>query len=243
MTKSKIKEKLNIVFEDNHILVVVKPHNLPVCEDGTGDIDLLRILKQYLIEENNKIGDAYLGLVHRLDRPTGGVMVFAKTSKAASRLSAAIREGEMEKKYLAVLDGIPNKKQDELVHYLFKKDSTNEVYSVPMTTLGAKKAVLNYKVLETKDKYSLVDVRLVTGRSHQIRVQMATQGTPILFDRKYGREKDINSKLPLALWAAEIKFKHPVTKELMAFRVFPPGDKSPWKIFNIDLHLNISIKY
>ena len=118
MELDKLLDNINIVFEDNHLLVAVKPHNMPVCEDSSGDWDLLRILKEYLKRKYNKPGDAFLGLVHRLDRPTGGVVVFAKTTKAASRISESLKAGEVEKKYIAVLDGVPQEKQSELVHYL-----------------------------------------------------------------------------------------------------------------------------
>lgn len=242
MDLDKLIDNINIVYEDNHLLIVVKPHNLPVCEDSTNDADLLRILKAYLVKTYDKSGDAYLGMVHRLDRPTGGVMVFAKTSKAAGRLSESLVQGEFDRKYLAVLDGIPQEKQNELVHYLIKNEAKNEVVAVPMTTVGAKKAILDYRVLDTKNKYALVSVSLQTGRAHQIRVQMASMGTPVLFDRKYG--KNISTKpIPIALWAVEVKFPHPISKEIMAFRVFPPEDRVPWKNFNISLFLNINIKF
>jgi len=235
-------DNINIVYEDNHLLVVVKPHNLPVCEDSTGDMDLLRLLKAYLVKTYDKPGDAYLGLVHRLDRPTGGVMVFAKTSKAAARLAESLSQGEMDRKYLAVLDGVPQEKQNELIHYLIKNEAKNEVVAVPMTTEGAKKAILDYRVLEVIDKYALVSVSLQTGRAHQIRVQMAAIGAPVLFDRKYGRT--ITDKpIPIALWATELKFPHPTTREIMTFRVFPPDDRIPWKSFNIPLFLNVNIKF
>ncbi len=235
-------DNINIVYEDNHLLVVVKPHNLPVCEDITGDMDLLRLLKAYLVKTYEKPGEAYLGLVHRLDRPTGGVMVFAKTSKAAARLSQSLLQNEMERKYLAVLDGVPQEKQNELVHYLIKNEAKNEVVAVPMTTDGAKKAILDYRILEVIDKYALVSVTLQTGRAHQIRVQMASIGTPVLFDRKYGRTLP-NRPIPIALWAAELKFPHPISREILTFRVFPPEDRIPWKSFNIPLFLNVNIKF
>lgn len=231
---------INIVYEDNHLLVVVKPQNLPCCEDSTGDPDLLSLMKIYLKEKYDKKGEAFLGLVHRLDRPTGGVMVYAKTSKAAARLSEEIKDGDMEKKYFTVVYGAPKEAQNELIHYLLKDTNNNIVYSVPMATEGAQKAILLYKVLESKNNLSLVEVRLKTGRSHQIRVQMATIGTPLYGDQKYSNGKAELGNL--ALWATELKFIHPVTKEKLMFRVYPPETETPWKYFDINRFLTINIK-
>lgn len=174
---------LKIVYEDNHILVVVKPYDVPVQADESGDPDMLTMLKQYLVEKYNKPGEAYLGLVHRLDRPTGGVMVFAKTSKAASRLCEAIRDGSVEKRYLAIVDGAPRYSADKLTCYLKKFPDTNTVKVVPALSEGAKYAELDYKVLAKKTDVSLVMVNLVTGRGHQIRVQLANMGNPIVGDK------------------------------------------------------------
>ena len=208
---------LKIVYEDNHVLVVVKPYDVPVQADESGDPDMVNMLKQYLVETYNKPGDAYLGLVHRLDRPTGGVMVFAKTSKAASRLCQAIRDGEVEKRYLAIVDG----------------------KVVPALSEGAKYAELVYKVLCSKHDVILVLVNLVTGRGHQIRVQLSNMGNPIVGDKKYGNND--KSKCPLCLWACELKFEHPVSGKEMTFRVYPP-EVAPWTIFDMNAYLNISIK-
>lgn len=235
-------DDINIVFEDNHVLVVVKPQNLPVCPDGSGDIDLLTLLKEYLKEKYDKKGDAFLGLVHRLDRPTGGVMVFAKTSKAANRLSEELKIGELEKRYFTIVHGIPKEKQGELVHYLVKNPSKNIVYTVPMATEGAKKAVLNYKVLAVNDKMSLIDVRLKTGRSHQIRVQMSSIGAPLFGDQKYADGRTLPN-YNIALWSVELKFFHPITREKLVYRVYPPVDDIPWKYFDINRFLAINIKF
>ncbi|MEG1520809.1 MAG: RNA pseudouridine synthase, partial [Clostridia bacterium] len=183
-----MKEELQVLFEDNHIIVVVKPQNIPSQADISGDEDMLTIIRNYLKKKYGKPGNVFVGLVHRLDRPTGGVMVFAKTSKAASRLSEAIREGEFEKTYLAVVDGKPKEDEGTYVHYLKKNTMTNMVYVVPSATDGAKRAELNYQVLEAKGKFNLVRVQLITGRGHQIRVQMSTEGTPICGDSRYGSE-------------------------------------------------------
>lgn len=235
-------EDLQVVYEDNHVIVVVKPQNIPSCPDETGDKDILTLVKEYLIKKYEKKGDAYVGLVHRLDRPTGGVMVFAKTSKAASRLSEGIKNGEFEKKYLAVVVGEPKEKSFlNLTHYLVKDSSRNMVFSVPLATEGAKKAVLDYATLDTKNGLSLLSVRLHTGRAHQIRVQMQTIGNPLFGDQRYGEGKTPVG-FDLALWAVELKFIHPTTKEKMTFRVYPPIDNVPWSYFDVNRFLSISIK-
>ncbi len=230
---------LQIVYEDNHILVVVKPIDIPVQADESKDADMLTMLKQYLVEKYDKPGDAYLGLVHRLDRPTGGVMVFAKTSKAASRLCQAIRDGEVEKRYLTIVEGTPRYKADKLTCYLKKFQDTNTVKIVPALTEGAKYAELDYKLLATKNNVSLLLVNLITGRGHQIRVQMAGMGNPIVGDKKYGKGERL--KLPLCLWATELRLCHPVTGKEMVFRVYPP-ETPLWTSFDMDAYLNITIK-
>lgn len=235
-------EDLNIVYEDNHIITAVKPQNIPSCPDGTGDKDMLSAVKEYLIDKYDKKGDAFAGLVHRLDRPTGGVMVFAKTSKAASRMSESFREGDAEKKYLAVVVGSPREKSVlGLTNYLLKDGAKNMVYNVPMATEGAKRAVLDYTTIASDDSLSLVSVRLHTGRAHQIRVQMSVLGNPLFGDQKYGQGKS-PAGFNLALWATELKFTHPTTKERMVFRVYPPVEEVPWKYFDINRYLAISIK-
>ena len=163
---------INIVYEDNHLLVVVKPQNMPVAEDQSGDDDLLNALKRYLKDKYEKPGEAYLGLVHRLDRPTGGVMVFAKTSKAAARLQESIKSGDFEKRYLAVTTGIPKEKKAFLKNALYKDEAKNTVYCVPIATEGAKLALMEYDTMETRENLALLDIHIYTGRSHQIRVQL-----------------------------------------------------------------------
>ena len=230
---------IDILFEDNHLLVVSKPMNVPVQGDESGDIDLLTMLKQYLVEKYNKPGDAFLGLVHRLDRPTGGVMVFAKTSKAASRLSEQLRNGDVEKKYLAILEGVTRERSEKLTCYLKKFQGENLVRVVPQLTEGAKYAELDYKLLESKENTSLVQVNLVTGRGHQIRVQMASIGNPIVGDRRYGNGEKYS--LPLHLWASELRFQHPVGGQQMTFRVYPP-ETGLWQMYDVDKYLSITIK-
>jgi 23S rRNA pseudouridine1911/1915/1917 synthase len=242
MSKFLTVDDLNIVYEDNHIIVVVKPQNVPSCPDDSGDPDLLSVIREYLVKTYDKPGNAFVGLVHRLDRPTGGVMVFAKTSKAAARLSDTIQLGELEKRYFAILVGTPKLKQiNYLTNYLKKDTERNIVFLAPMYEEGSKKAVLSYKILEEANSMSLADIKLHTGRSHQIRVQLANLGTPLFGDQKYGGDKTPVG-YNLALWAVEMKFSHPVTKEKMVFRVYPPIEETPWKYFDCKRFLNITIK-
>ncbi len=230
-------DDLIILHEDNHIIVVLKPQNVPTCEDESKDRDMLTIIKEYVKETYNKQGNVYLGLVHRLDRPTGGVMVFAKSSKAASRLSQQLVDGDFEKRYYTVLVGEPKEEKATLTHYLKKNAVNNMVYVCPQTVSGAKMARLDYTVLDSKNGVSLTDVRLHTGRSHQIRVQMNAIGTPVYGDMRYGGEKA--KKGYLALWAYYLSFTHPVSKERMVFRVQPPKDNTPWNVFDTDRSVKI----
>ena len=230
-------EDLTILHEDNHIIVVLKPQNVPSCEDESKDKDMLTMIKEYIKQTYNKQGNVYLGLVHRLDRPTGGVMVFAKSSKAAARLSEQMKNGDFEKRYYTVLVGEPKEEKATLTHYLKKNAVNNMVYVCPATVIGAKMARLDYTVLEVKDGLSLTDVRLHTGRSHQIRVQMSSMGTPVLGDMRYGGEKA--KKGYLALWAYYLAFTHPVSKERLVFRVQPPKENAPWTLFDTDKSVKI----
>ena len=219
----------NIIYEDNHIIVVIKPHNISVQEDESKDPDMLTIIKEFLKERDNKPGNVFLGLVHRLDRPTGGVMVFAKTSKAASRLSAQLKDKKLKKHYLCVVNGKPQIAENQLVTYLKKDEKTNTVKIAPQYEEGAKEAILNYKVIDSKDKYSLLEVDLITGRSHQIRVQTSAQlNTPIYGDFKYGDKVHGGN---LALWAYQLTFTHPVTKENLKFKVAPDYNNPAFKFF------------
>ncbi len=220
---------LDVLYEDNHIIVVVKPQNMLTQGDSSGDPDILSEVKQYIKEKYNKPGEAFVGLVHRLDRPTGGVMVFAKTSKAANRLSRSIREGEFTKKYFAIVHGDNLKQSDTLTHYLVKDVRANVVRIAPPLVEGAKECKLKYDVLASTNNMSLVSVELFTGRSHQIRVQMAAIKHPLVGDKKYG----VEDKSPrLALFASDLSFPHPTTKQILRFHVVPEYDKSPWNMFD-----------
>ncbi len=239
MAKKFTMEDVVILHEDNSILVVVKPQNIPSQADASGDLDLLNLLKGYIKEKYNKPGNVYLGLVHRLDRPTGGVMVFAKNSKAAERLSKQIVDGDMNKLYLATVLGAPKDKKATLVNYLKKNSLTNNVYVATFGDHDAKRAELSYELLQTNDAMSLVKVQLGTGRSHQIRVQFSAISCPVFGDVRYGG--DIYGKgHNLALWAYRLELNHPVTKERMVFVAYPP-EKEPWVNFDIAKHVEFFV--
>jgi 23S rRNA pseudouridine1911/1915/1917 synthase len=221
-----------ILFEDNHVLGVTKPVNIPSQEDATGDPDMLTILKQDIKERYNKPGNVFLGLVHRLDRPVGGAMVFAKTSKAASRLSEAVRSRSFRKQYVAVVHGIPSKTSGRLVNMLYKDVKTNTVYVTSKGTDGAKEAILDYTVLQTAEGFSLVLIELHTGRPHQIRVQLSHAGHPLFGDQKYGSKVN-KAGQQIALWSVLVGFPHPVTKEEIAIRSMP-ASVYPWSLFSMD---------
>ena len=216
--------KINIIYEDNHLLVIEKPINIPVQKDNSHDIDLITMLKDYRKKNENKPGDAYIGLIHRLDRPVGGIMVFAKTSKAAARLSDQIRTNTFHKTYIAVVHGtIP--KDGTLEDYLIKNERENISY-VTSKEKG-KYSKLEYKLLDTKDNLSLVRINLITGRPHQIRVQFSSRNHPLLGDSKYG---DNPNNINIALYAKSITFKHPTTKKELTFTL-PKPNRYPFNLF------------
>ena len=230
-------EELNILHEDNHIIVVLKPQNVPSCEDESKDENMLSLIKEYIRVKYDKPGNVYVGLVHRLDRPTGGVMVFAKSSKAAARLSEQMKNGDFEKRYYAVLTGTPREKKATLKNYVKKNVINNMVYVCPPTTVGAKFAQLDYDILDEKSNLALADIRLHTGRTHQIRVQFSAINCAVYGDMRYGGEKA--KKGNLALWAYYLAFTHPVSKERMVFRVQPPKDVNPWQNFDTEKSVTV----
>ncbi len=231
------KADFDILYEDNHLIVVVKPQMTACCPDESKDDNLLDMVKRYLKTAYNKLGNVYLGLVHRLDRPTGGVMVYAKTSKAAARLSEGMQAGEFEKKYLVGLCGTPEAERGTLSNYLRKNTVNNMVYICTPSEDGAKYAELDYKVLESKGKYSLAEVRLHTGRTHQIRVQMAGISHPVYGDMRYGGA--LAQKGKLALWAYSLSFLHPTTKERLKFIAYPPETEGVWQLFDLSKAIEI----
>lgn len=221
-------KNLKILYEDNHIIVVEKPVNIPSQADKTGDEDMLTIIKKYIKEKYNKPGDVYLGLVHRLDRPTGGVMVFAKTSKAASRLCEQVREKKMHKSYLCIVDGKLDKTRDTWRDFLLKNEKSNTSKVVKEGTKNSKEAILDYEVVKYNEEIdmSVVKVNLYTGRHHQIRVQFASRNHSLSGDQKYGTR---GRGKQLALWAYKLTFIHPTKKEEMVFEDYPEKLGS-WKI-------------
>lgn len=224
---------LNVLYEDNHLLVVEKPRNMPVQEDASQDPDLLNAAKDYLVEKYNKPGEAFLGLVHRIDRPVGGVILFGKTSKGASRISNEIRLNRFDRKYYTVVRGVPEEKNGTLIDYLLKDTKTNISSVVKSKVPDSKKAKLDYEILQVDEQQnlSLLAIKLHTGRSHQIRVQLAHMGYPIYGDQKYGQHINQPGE-QIALWAYELAVKHPTKDEIITVSCMPPHEY-PWTQFNI----------
>ena len=221
-------DRLKVIYEDNHIIVVEKFVNIPSQGDNTGDVDMLSIIKMYLKEKYNKPGEVYLGLVHRLDRPVGGIMVFARTSKAAGRLSEEVRNKTFEKSYLTIVNGKMEENNAQLVDYLWKNPKTNMSYVVDKNKKMAKEAILDYKVLKYDPELNLsvLKINLHTGRHHQIRVQLSSRNHSIYGDQKYGGR---GHGKQICLWAYSLKIVHPVTKEELQFELYPEKIGS-WKI-------------
>ena len=214
---------INVIYEDNHLLVVEKPINIPVQADSSNDVDLLTMLKEYIKNKYKKLGNVYLGLVHRLDRPVGGVMVFAKTSKCASRLSRQIKKGNFKKVYYAVVEGNIFEK-GLLKDKLLKNCKTNTV----SVDSNGKDAELYFEKICYKDNLSLVKINLHTGRSHQIRVQFSSRGYSLYGDHRYN--SNCKDKSQIALFAKELSFYHPITNENLAFSLELPN-RYPFNIF------------
>ncbi len=227
-------QKLKVIYEDNHIIVVEKPVNIPSQSDKTEDVDMLTIIKEYLKEKYNKPGNVYLGLIHRLDRPVGGVMVFAKTSKAASRLSEEVRNKVFKKTYLVVVNGKMENEKGIIEDYLLKNERNNISKVVKEGTRNSKQASLDYEVLKYNEEIdlSVLRINLHTGRHHQIRVQLSSRNHSIYGDQKYGGR---GHGKQIALWAYRLKIVHPITKEEMEFKSLPEINGT-WKILkNLEL--------
>lgn len=231
-------QDLKILYEDNHIIVVVKPAGIPVQQDKTSDLDMLTIIKAYLKEKYNKPGNVYLGLVHRLDRMVGGVMVFAKTSKAASRISEYIRQKNVKKRYLAIVNGKMDVTGDvvELKDYLVKNERINMSRVVDKSVKGSKESILEYKVIKNfkynNKEYSLVDIDLHTGRHHQIRVQFSNISHPLYGDIKYGNKINKVGQ-NLALFSYYLSFFHPTKDEYLEFKFLPSQLEKKDKIWDV----------
>jgi 23S rRNA pseudouridine1911/1915/1917 synthase len=221
-------KSIGIIYEDNHVLVVHKPRNIPVQADSSLDESLQLVLQTYLKDKYQKPGNVFLGIVHRLDRPVSGIMVFAKTSKAASRLSEQMRNHAFKKMYLAIVKGIPSPK-GTFINLLKKNSDTNIVSVVQKQEKDAQLAELSYEVIQSNGKSSLMLINLKTGRPHQIRVQFSYHNFPILGDGKYGNEVSKSSQLELK--SCFIEFEHPTTKEILSFSGII-NDSQNWKDFH-----------
>ena len=224
------KYNIDVVYEDNHLIIINKKSGQIAQGDKTGDAALNDILKAYLKEKYNKPGNVYLGLIHRLDRPTSGGLIFGKTDKATSRLSKMFQKHDLTKKYWAVVDNLPPQTEGRLEHYLKKNQEKNKSFVVKENTQGAKKASLSYKLISSSDRYHLLEIDLETGRHHQIRAQLGAIGCKIKGDVKYGFKR-ANKDLSIHLHARYIEFVHPVKKEVMKFTFAVPKGDSIWEFF------------
>ena len=213
---------LNILYLDNHLIAVHKPSGMLTQSDESGEDSLMDRVKTWIKTEYEKPGNVFLGLVHRLDRPVSGVVLFARTSKAASRLSEQFRERRTKKVYRAVVQGTPKPESARLIHHI-RKEKTLKATVFPRSATDAKQAELSYKIIETFKMASVVEVELVTGRFHQIRAQMAFAGHSVLGDVKYGAEKPLPGQ-EIALYACKLMFSHPVSKEEINIQAAPPAN-------------------
>ena len=220
---------VEVVYEDNHLLIAVKPPNMPAQADASGDLDLLTAMKAYIAEKYQKPGAVYLGLVHRLDRPVGGLMALARTSKAADRLSAQVRDKSLSRQYVAAVRGNPPAERGELHDWLIKDARTNTVSVAGPDAPGAKEARLAYAVAGRAGELTLLRVKLFTGRSHQIRVQLSHAGMPIWGDARYGGGRPGEQ---IALWGMHLGLVHPTRRERIAFTAPAPRGNAPWDWFD-----------
>lgn len=217
---------MTVVYEDNHLIIVNKAASEIVQGDKTGDEPLSESLKRYLKEKYNKPGNVFLGVVHRLDRPVSGLVVFAKTSKALSRLNTMLAHGEVKKTYWAIVTARPPQEEGELIHYLVRNEQQNKSYAYDRERQGSKQAILHYRLIATSDRYWLLEVDLKTGRHHQIRCQLAKMGCPIKGDLKYGAPRS-NPDGSISLHARRIRFVHPVSKQSIDLTA-PVPHLAPW---------------
>lgn len=225
-------EASQIVYEDNHLLVINKKVGQLVQGDKTGDDSLLELIKNFIKKRDDKPGNVFLGLVHRIDRPTSGLVIYAKTSKALSRLTKMVKNREIKKTYWAIVPKEMIPQSQRLVHYLKKNEKTNKAVVFPRETEGAKEAILTYNVIKTLENYQLLEVDLETGRHHQIRAQLSKIGIPIKGDLKYGSARS-NPDGGISLHARKLEFVHPVTKETMEIIAPVPQNDAVWKACEI----------
>ena len=222
---------MTVVYEDNHIIVVNKTASEIVQADKTGDTPLSETVKQYLKEKYQKPGNVFLGVTHRLDRPVSGLVIFAKTSKALTRLNEMFRAGEVKKTYWAVVKNAPKESEGELVHFLVRNEKQNKSYAYDKEVPNSKKAVLDYRLIGRSENYYLLEVDLKTGRHHQIRCQLAKMGCPIKGDLKYGSPRS-NPDGSICLHARRVRFVHPVSKELIELKA-PLPEGNLWEGFEL----------
>ena len=222
---------MTVVYEDNHIIVVNKTASEIVQADKTGDTPLSETVKQYLKEKYQKPGNVFLGVTHRLDRPVSGLVIFAKTSKALTRLNEMFRAGEVKRTYWAVVKNAPKESEGELVHFLVRNEKQNKSYAYDKEVPNSKKAVLDYRLIGRSENYYLLEVDLKTGRHHQIRCQLAKMGCPIKGDLKYGSPRS-NPDGSICLHARRVRFVHPVSKELIELKA-PLPEGNLWKGFEL----------
>lgn len=222
---------MTVLYEDNHIIIVNKTASEIVQGDKTGDTPLSETVKQYLKEKYQKPGNVFIGVTHRLDRPVSGLVVFAKTSKALSRLNEMFKNSEVKKTYWAVVKNLPPQEEGELVHYLVRNEKQNKSYAYDTEKPGSKKAVLHYRLIGRSQNYYLLEIDLKTGRHHQIRCQLAKMGCPIKGDLKYGSPRS-NPDGSICLHARSVRFVHPVSKEVIAVEAPVPAGNL-WNGFDI----------
>ena len=223
---------LEILYEDNHIIAINKSNHDLVQGDKTGDESLDKRVKAYIKDKLNKPGDVYLGLPHRLDRPVSGVVIFARTSKALVRLNAMFQDGSIKKSYWAIVQKLPPKETDTLVHYMKKNQEKNKSRCHDVQVKDSKRAELDYNILSRSDNYYLLEIALKTGRHHQIRAQLATIGCPIKGDLKYGAKRS-NKNGGISLHAKQIEFIHPVKKENILIKARLPKNDPLWYAFGV----------
>ena len=220
---------MKVLYEDNHIIIVSKSSSEIVQGDKTGDISLSDMVAAYLKEKYNKPGNVFVGVAHRLDRPVSGVVVFAKTSKALSRLNDMFRLGKVDKRYLAIVKNRPSEIESELVHYLVRNEQKNRSFAYNKEVPGSKKSILKYRLVGSSTNYNLLEIELMTGRHHQIRCQLSKMGMPIKGDLKYGAERS-NPDGGISLHAYYIKFEHPVSHNTICVSAPLPND-ALWSSF------------
>ncbi len=221
---------MEILYEDNHLIAVNKEAGEIVQGDSTGDEPLVERVKKYIKKKYNKPGDVFLGIVHRIDRPVSGVVIFARTSKALSRMNKLIQDREIKKIYWALVKELPEKDEDELKHYVLKNSEKNKSYAFPKQKSGSKLGILKYKLISSSTNYHLLEIDLKTGRHHQIRCQLAKIGSPIRGDLKYGFSRS-NKDGSISLHARKVEFIHPVKKEPVTIVASPPSSDPLWKEF------------